>query len=51
MVQKGLKKEALIFLMIVHLTEKRSPPLIKVKKNESYPIGFKIASNGSRVVV
>ena len=47
-----LKKEALIFLMMVLLTEKRSPPLIKAKK--IYLIEFKmyvIAGNGSHVVV
>ena len=31
--KKVLKKEALIFLMIALLIKKRSPPLIKAKKN------------------
>ena len=31
--KKVLEKEALIFLMMALLFEKRSPPLTKVKKN------------------
>ena len=54
LLKQVLKKGTIIFLMIAFLTEKRSPPLMKVHLRKMHHIEFKIcviAGNGSRVVV
>ena len=48
--QKILKKEALSFLVMALLAEKKSPPLIKVKKNTPFKLCV-VAGNRSRMVV
>ena len=52
MVQKGLKKRGFNFLVMALLIEKRSPPLIKVRKMYFKELKISvIVGNESRVVV
>ena len=52
-IKKILKKDALVFLFMAPLNEKKRPPLIKVKKNvpQSWLVGWLVSflmAQGSR---